>query len=213
MKLYSYWRSSAAFRVRIALNLKRIPFEYVAVNIAPGVNEQLSDAYLETNPEGRVPALETERGTLVQSMAILEWLDETQSGPSFLPDDALLRGKCRAFANTIACDIHPLNNLSVLGMLGDMFGADNAAKNAWYHNWIVRGFRPLEKLASAPRKTQYLYADVPGLAEILLIPQIWNARRFDVDMAPFPALAAMEAKCYKLSAFEHAKPENQPDAP
>lgn len=212
MKLYSFWRSSAAFRARIALNLKGIPYECVPVNIAPGVNEHLGEEYLERNPEGRVPCLETPQGILSQSMAIIDWLDETYPEPAFTPTDKWRRAQCRAFANTIACDIHPLNNTSVLSKLKDMFGADSQAITSWYHDWIRRGFLPLEKIAFAPRTTRFLFGDHPGLAEILLIPQIANARRFHMDMSPFPALSEIEARCFELDAFISAKPENQPDA-
>lgn len=211
MKLYSYWRSSAAFRVRIGLNLKGLSFDYVPVNIAPGVSEQLGEDYLARNPEGRVPALETGQGLMGQSMAILEWLDETYPQNPFLPSAAWQRAECRAFANTIACDIHPLNNLSVLRKLTDMFGADQAGIKFWYESWILRGFHALEKTA-AGRKTEFLFGDRPGLAEICLIPQIWNARRFEVSMTAFPALSETEKTCLELEAFQKALPEKQPDA-
>lgn len=211
MKLYSYWRSSAAYRVRIALNLKQLDCEYVAVNIAPGVSEQLGDSYLRQNPEGRVPAIETEAGLLGQSMAIIEWLEETHPEPSLLPDSVWARAKCRAFANTIACDIHPLNNLSVLRKLNDMFGADQAATTQWYQDWILRGLAPLETVA-AKRTTEFLFGDRPGLAEICLIPQLANGRRYGMTLAEFPALCEMERRCLELDAFVKAKPEHQPDA-
>lgn len=212
MKLYGYWRSSAAFRVRIALNLKGVPYTYQAVNIAPQSAEQLGETYLALNPEGRVPCLVTEDGVLGQSMAILEWLEETQPTPSLLPETAWDRAKCRAFANTIACDIHPLNNSSVLRKLTDMFDASDAAATQWYQDWINRGFGPLEAKVQDTRSKTFLFGDRPSLAEILLVPQIWNARRFGIDMTAFPGLSEIESTCYKLQAFDRAKPENQPDA-
>lgn len=212
MKLFSYFYSSAAFRVRIALNLKGIEPDYVAVNLHPNAKEQLQPEYMAQNPEGRVPAIVTEDGLLRQSMAILEWLEETCPEPHILPFDPWLRAKCRSFANTIACDIHPLNNTSVTGMLREEFGADEDGVLAWYHHWIARGFRALEKVASE-RKTGYLFGEFPTIAEICLIPQIKNGRRFNMDFAEFPALMDIEERCYALEAFDAARPENQPDAP
>ncbi len=211
MKLYSYWRSSAAFRVRIALNLKGLAFEYAPVNLAPSANEQLGEPYMSMNPEGRVPMLEYQGRRLGQSMAILEWLDETFTDPPLLPVDPWDKAGCRAFANTIACDIHPLNNLSVLRKLTHEFGADDAATTRWYHDWIGRGFAALESTAAASTH-DFVFGERPTLAEVLLVPQIWNARRFGMDMGRFPALIEIEARCYALPAFENARPENQPDA-
>ena len=212
MKLYSYFFSSAAFRVRIALNLKGITAEYVAVNLHPDAKEQLKPDYLALNPEGRVPAIATDEGLLGQSMAILEWLEEVYPEPALLPADPWQRARCRAFADTIACDIHPLNNVSVLAKLRNDFGADQDSVTRWYHHWIARGFDALEKHA-ASKTAHFLFADYPTFAEVCLIPQIRNARRFEMNLEAYPALMKTEGQCYALEAFDAARPENQPDAP
>ena len=213
MKLYSYWRSSASYRLRIALNIKGVHAEQVAINLAPTVREHLDPKYLSRNPEGRVPAIETDDGLLGQSMAIIEWLEETVEEPRILPPDPWERARCRAFANTIASDIHPLNNSSVLAMLRDQFHADPDAVTTWYQHWVARGFDVLELDAAARRHSEFLFGDAPSLAEICLVPQIANARRFHLDMSPYPALLDIERKCLDLKSFIDAQPENQPDAP
>jgi len=212
VKLYSYWHSSAAFRVRIALNLKGLSAEYMPVDLNLEKRENLQSGYLSVNPEGRIPALVTDDGLLGQSMAILEWLEEMHPDPSLFPSDAWQKARCRAFANTIACDIHPLANIGVLGELKSRFGADLDAITDWHNSWIARGFRFLEKQA-AERQTKFLFADYPTLAEICLIPQMKNGHRMKLDFSEFPTLIEIETRCYELDAFDAARPENQPDAP
>ncbi len=213
MKLHGYWRSSAAFRLRIALNLKGVAFEQVPVNIAPVASEQLGDAFRRVNPQMRVPVLEADGHAMVQSMAVLEWLDEMWPEPPFLLVDPFERQAARAFADTIACDIHPLNNLSVLKVLKEQYGADDAAIAAWYADWVIRGFAALETVAAARHPSPFLFGDRPGLAEICLVPQVWNARRFSIDLSAFPTLVSVDSACMGLDAFKAAAPEVQPDAP
>ncbi|MCA8902467.1 MAG: maleylacetoacetate isomerase [Hyphomonas sp.] len=212
MRLYDYWRSSAAYRVRIALNLKGVSYESVPVNIAPGADEQFSDAYKSVNSQMRVPAIEVDGQVCGQSMAIIEWLEETVPQPSLLPADPWERLQARAFSDTIACDVHPLNNLSVLAALREQFGADKDAVTHWYRDWIRRGFAALEPVAAARQSGGFLFGDAPGLAEITLVPQVANAHRVNTDLSDFPALVALDAKCRELEAFQRAAPEVQPGA-
>ena len=211
LKLHGYWRSSAAYRLRIALNLKNVAYESLSVNIAPGTSAQKEPDFKALNPQMRVPVLETDEGLLTQSMAILEWIEETYPEPAMLPTDAMTRAKCRAFADLVACDIHPLNNLSVLVSLREDFGADKAAVSHWYADWILRGFAALEAMA-AERDGVFLYGEQPGLAEICLVPQIYNARRYEVDLSAFPNLLAVDAACAEIPAFQKAAPEQQSDS-
>jgi maleylpyruvate isomerase len=212
MKLYDYWRSSAAYRVRIGLNLKGVGYESVPVNIAPGKDEQFAPAYRAKNPQMRVPALETEHGLLTQSLAILVWLDQTHPEPRFVPADPWLGAQVRSFALTIACDIHPLNNLSVLNRLKLEFSVGDDHVSEWYRHWIRVGFSALEHQAAERAETPYCFGDAPGLADIMLVPQMANARRFDVDLSAFPRLVAWDEKARQHPAFVKAAPENQKDA-
>jgi maleylacetoacetate isomerase len=209
IRLYDYWRSSAAYRVRIALNLKGAAFETVPVNILPGADEQLMDQYRAVNPQMRVPAIEVGGQVAGQSLAIIEWIDETMPGPALLPKDPWQRLQARAFADVIACDIHPLNNLSPLAVLRKDFGADEAQIRHWYQDWILRGFAALESMASELAAGPFLFGDMPGLAEIVLIPQVANARRFETDLSAFPRLVALDEMCRELEPFKRAAPENQ----
>jgi maleylpyruvate isomerase len=209
IRLYDYWRSSAAYRVRIALNLKGAAFETMPVNILPGADEQLADQYRAVNPQMRVPAIEVGGQVAGQSLAIIEWIDETMPGPALLPKDPWQRLQARAFADVIACDIHPLNNLSPLAVLRKDFGADEAQIKHWYQDWILRGFAALESMASELAAGPFLFGDTPGLAEIVLIPQVANARRFETDLSAFPRLVALDETCRALEPFKRAAPENQ----
>ena len=211
IRLYDYWRSSAAYRVRIALNIKGVSYEQVPVNIAPGADEQRSAEYRAVNPQLRVPSLEVDGLRAGQSTAIFEWLEETYPDPAILPADPWERLQARSFTNTIACDIHPLNNLAVLSTLRGEFGADDAAVTRWYHDWIRRGFEALESFAAGQGKGGFLFGDAPTIAEITLIPQIANARRFDMDLSAFPALLELDRICLELDAFKKASPQaNKP---
>jgi maleylacetoacetate isomerase len=209
IRLYDFPASSAAYRVRIALNIKGAAYEQVSINIAPGADEQLSDAYRQINPQARVPAIDVDGQIAGQSMAILEWIDETLPGPRLLPEDAWLRLRVRAFADTIACDIHPLNNLSPRAYLRDQLGAGEDAVMRWYAHWITAGFTALEAEARDLPKQTFLFGEAPGLAEIALVPQVANARRFKVDITAFPRLVEIDAACRALEPFRKAAPENQ----
>jgi maleylacetoacetate isomerase len=210
MRLYSYWRSSAAYRVRIALHWKGLPFETVATNLGKG--EQRGADFLGLNPQGLVPALEDDGQVLAQSLAILEYLEETHPDPPLLPRDPVGRAQVRSLALAIACDIHPLNNLRVLNYLKGPLGQPQASVDAWYRHWIHEGFRGLEALARrSGGDGAHLYGSSVTLADVCLVPQLYNARRFEVDLAPFPTLVAIGRALEALPAFAAARPETQPD--
>ena len=212
MKLYDYFRSSAAYRVRIALALKGLAPERAFVHLRRG--EQRAAGYLAVNPQGLVPALATDDGAvLTQSLAIIEWLDETHPLPSLLPGSAAERARVRSLALAIACDIHPLNNLRVLDYLTGTLGASDAARDAWYAHWCDVGLRALEtRLARDPATGIFCHGDAPTLADVCLVPQLANARRVTLDLAQYPTLLAVEAACLALPAFADAAPARQPDA-
>jgi maleylpyruvate isomerase len=212
LKLYDYWRSSAAYRVRIGLHLKGLAYESVAVNIAPGADEQKTASFRAKNPQMRVPALETEHGVLTQSLAILSWLDNVYPEPPFLPVDPWAAAQARSFALTIATDIHPLNNLAPLAWLREKHGADDEAIAEWYRHWIRRGFEALEAQLQALPQTAFTFGDQPSIADICLIPQCANARRFKLDMSPFPRIVALDQRACAHPAFAAAAPENQQHA-
>lgn len=208
MKLYGYFRSSAAYRVRIALGLKGLAFEHAAVHLVKG--EHRTQAFRAVNPQARVPALETDGGDiLVQSPAILEYLEETHPEPPLLPRDPVARAHVRAVCAVIACDIHPLNNLSTLSRLKETLGADQAAVDAWYAHWITAGFATVEELI---RPGPYAFGAEPGFADLYIVPQVFNARRFAVPLDAFPKIRGVAETCATHPAFAAAAPENQPDA-
>jgi maleylacetoacetate isomerase len=210
VKLYGYFRSSAAYRVRIALNLKNLPHDHESVHLTRDGGRQWSAAFRAINPQRRVPALALSSGeVLIQSLAIIEYLDEIHSEPPLLPADPIARAQVRAFAQVIACDIHPLNNTSALNYLKGPLRHDQAAADEWYRHWVAQGFEALEALV---QPGPYAFGAHVTLADICLVPQVFNARRFKVDMAQYPKLAAVDATCATLPAFEKARPENQVDA-
>ena len=210
MKLYSYFRSSAAYRVRIALNLKGLAYETVSVHLLKDGGLNKRPEYRAVNPQMRVPALEAPNGkVLIQSLAIIEYLDETHPRPPLLPTDPIARAQVRALAQIIACDIHPLNNVGPLRYLKNEMHQEQGAIDAWYHHWVRTGFEAIEALIEpAP----YACGNEVTLADVCLVPQVNNARRFKVPLGQFPKIVAVEAACLKLQAFERARPENQPDA-
>jgi len=210
MKLYGYWRSGAAFRVRIALNLKGVAYEHAGVHLLKNGGEQNAPAYRALNPQGRVPSLVLDDGTiLIQSPAILEWLDETYPEPPLLPKDPLLRANVRGIAAVIGCDIHPLNNLGSLNYLRRAFNADIAAIHAWAGHWITQGFTAVERLIEGGN---FCFGSAPTLADVYLVPQVAGARRFKVPLDAFPKIVRIAESCASLDAFWRAAPENQPDA-
>jgi len=210
MKLYGYFRSSAAFRVRIALNLKRLDFENVFIHLRRG--DQRQPGFLEVNPQGLVPALETDGQVLIQSLPIIEYLDERHPEPPLLPGDAAGRARVRALAAIVACDIHPINNLRVLRYLHGPLGHDQAVIETWYNHWIATGFEAFERLlATDPATGRFCHGDRPGLADIALAPQVVNSERYKLDLAPYPTIAGIYANCFELDAFTAAHPNNQPD--
>lgn len=214
MKLYTYFRSSAAYRVRIALNLKGLAYEAVPVHLLRGGGEQLQPAYRKVNPAAMLPSLQEDSGaTLTQSVAIIEYLDEAYPETPLLPRDPLGRARVRALALTIACDIHPLGNLRVLKYLVHELKVGDDAKAAWSRHWISEGFTALESmLAASPDTGRFCHGDTPGLADCCLVPQVFNAVRFEVDMARFPTIARIHAACSALDAFSAAHPSKQPDS-
>jgi maleylpyruvate isomerase len=213
MKLYTYFRSSAAWRVRIALNLKGLPYEAVPVHLVRHGGEQLREAYRAVNPSALVPSLEDEGTTITQSMAIIEYLEETHPQVALLPAAPLERARVRALAQMIACDIHPLDNLRVLRYLVGTIKVDEEAKGAWYRHWIAEGFAALEaQLARDPLPGRFCHGDTPTVADCFLVPQVYNAARFAVDMTPYPRIAGIDAACAELPAFAAAHPSRQADA-
>ena len=214
LRLYGFWRSSATYRVRIALGLKGLAFEYVPINLARDGGEQFSEAFRAVNPQSRVPALEAGGQVLLQSMAILEWLEETYPSPPLLPADPGGRARVRSLAQLIAADIQPLQNLAVTKYLREVLHADDAATGTWLVEWIGRGMSALEaRLSAEPGTGRFCHGDAPTHADLCLVPQCHAARRFGVDPARYPTISRIEAACLELEAFRVAAPERQPDAP
>jgi len=212
MKLYGYFRSSAAFRVRIALNLKGLDYEQAFIHLRKG--DQRSAAYLGLNPQGLVPALVLEDGAvLTQSLSIIDYLEETRPNPALLPSDPVGRARVRSLAEAIACDIHPIDNLRVLQYLSRQFGHKEPDIETWFNHWIALGFEGIEKtLASDGKAGKFCHGDTPGLADICLVPQVFNANRFNVDMSPYPTIRRICEHANTLDAFARAEPGAQPDA-
>jgi maleylacetoacetate isomerase len=210
MKLYSFWRSSAAYRARIALNLKGLDYEIISTRLRQG--EHRTTDYLELNPQGLVPSLDDGSVVLSQSLAIIEYLEERFPSPRLLPTDPVSRAQVRSMAQNIACDIHPLNNLRVLNFLRDGMHLDKTAVDKWYAHWIAEGFRGLEVLTA--RHTgdgKHCFGSEITMADVYLVPQMYNARRFSCDVTPYPTLRAIAAFLETLPAFAAARPEAQPD--
>jgi maleylacetoacetate isomerase len=210
MKLYSYFRSSAAYRVRIALSLKNLAYETIAVHLVKDGGHNRRPEFRAVNPQMRVPTLVAPSGeVLIQSLAIIEYLDETHPDPPLLPKDPIARAQIRALADVIACDIHPLNNVGPLRYLKNQMGQGQSAIDAWYHHWVRTGFEALEALV---RPAPYAFGSQVTLADVCLVPQVYNARRLKVPLDSFPKIVGIEAACLALPAFDRARPENQPDA-
>lgn len=212
MKFYGYFRSSSSYRCRIAFNLKGLDVDFSPVHLKQGA--QHGAEFAAINPQRLLPALVTDDGeTLIQSLAILEWLDETHPEPALIPTDPLLRAHVRAFAQVIACDVHPLQNLRVLKYLSDEFGADTAATTKWLTRWLTDGLEACEALlAKRTQVTAFCYGDTPGLADICLVPQVLSAQRFGVDISHLARISEITARCEALPAFAAAHPAQQPDA-
>jgi len=214
LRLYGFWRSSAVYRVRIALNLKGQPYETIPVHLVKDGGEQHAAAFAELNPQELVPVLKHGHRILRQSLAIIDYIDETWPEPPLLPSVARDRQRVRAIAQMIACEIHPLNNLRVQQYLEKTLGATEAQRQEWTRHWISSGFKALEGvLADNPSTGTFCEGDVPTMADCCLVPQVYNALRFDVDMKPFPTIKRINDACLKLEEFDAARPENQPDAP
>ena len=212
MRFHGYFRSSSSYRCRIAFNLKELNPEFVPVHLVKGGGQQKSDAYRALNPQALVPTLEVDGLVLTQSPAILEWLDEVYPMPALLPRDPGERAAVRAFCAAIACEIHPLQNLRVLQYLEAHFGQGPEGKEAWCQRWIGDGLAACEALLARRPVTRFAFGDEPGMAEVYLVPQIFSAQRFKVDLSAMPRLRAIHAACEALPAFHAAHPSRQPDA-
>ncbi|MCW5588773.1 MAG: maleylacetoacetate isomerase [Legionellales bacterium] len=211
LKLYSYYRSSASYRVRISLELKKIPYELRCIHLTKNGGQQHTQAFIELNPQALIPTLVDEGTVISQSLAIIEYLEECYPKPSLYPNTPAARALVRNYSQLIACDIHPLNNLRVLNYLSEELTLSPAQKNTWYHHWIELGFSSLETLLNKHPAGYCCYGDEPTVADICLIPQVYNAERFKVDMTPYPRIQAIYQHCLSLEPFILAQPESQPD--
>ena len=211
MKLYGYFRSSASYRVRIALNMKGLDYDQVSVHLAKG--KQYDREFSAISPQNLVPVLEDDGQLLYQSLAIIQYLEEKFPEPRLLPKDSPGRNRVRSLALISACEIHPLNNTRVLAYLTDTLRVTEEQKNAWYRHWVTVGFTALEKRLATEKETgKFCHGDAPGFADITLVPQVANAHRFKVDLTPFPNIRRINDECLKLEPFRKAMPANQPDA-
>jgi maleylacetoacetate isomerase len=214
LQLFSYWRSSAAYRVRIALNLKGLAYELIPVNIGRNGGDHHHEAYHAINPQELVPVLRHGGRLVRQSLAIVEYLEETFDGARLLPVTARERARARGLAQAIACDIHPLNNMRVLQYLEREFHTPLIERESWIRHWIMEGFAALEEiLQSSPSTGAYCEGDTPSIADLCLVPQVYNAQRFSVDLAAYPTIRRINDQCMLQPEFENARPEKQPDAP
>jgi maleylpyruvate isomerase len=213
MKLYSYFRSSAAYRVRIALNLKGLDYDYVPIHLLRDGGEQLKPAYRAVNPDGIVPALVDGDDVLTQSLAIIEYLEETHPEPALLPKSPLDRAFVRSVAMQVACEIHPLDNLRVLKYLKHTVKVPDETKDAWYRHWVETGFESLEKRLAADKRVGALtFGDTPTVADLCIVPQVFNSRRFGIDVSRYPTIERIADHACTLDAFRRAAPAEQPDA-
>jgi maleylpyruvate isomerase len=213
MKLYTFFRSSASFRVRIALNLKGLTYDQVPIHLRRGGGEQLMANYRAINPQALLPTLEDEGRHLTQSLAIIEYLEETHPNPPLLPKSALDRALVRSMALVIACEVHPIQNLRVLNYVKKEYNQTDEQVNLWAQHWIDLGLAALEQMITAqPARGKFCFGDSPTLADICLVPQLGNARRFDCDLSRYPSILSIEKACIAIPAFADAAPEKQPDA-
>lgn len=207
MRLYDYWRSTAAYRVRIALHFKGLEFEQIPIDLRAG--GQLTEDYLAINPQGLVPYFEDGDLAISQSLAIIDYLEDVCPEPALLPADAKMRARVRAIAQIIACDIHPLNNLRILQYLERDLGCDQLKRMIWYHRWLADGFKAIEATIKESAG-EFCFGDEPTLADICLVPQVYNAKRYEVDLGPFPTIRTINDRCQDIESFAKAAPQHQP---